>query len=193
VMMPDMDGLAATRQIRAAERPEVRVTIVGLTAGSSKENLAACLEAGMDAVTTKPVTLARLRAVIAEGRRASGRHLLSDGQETTAPRLRELSEMLGDDAVAEILTAFTEDTRSHLALMRAAAVRDDTNTIHRSAHSIAGAARNVGADVLAGRAAVLEQTVGSWGAARIAMEIEAMQLELDAALLALRRRVGVDG
>jgi signal transduction histidine kinase/CheY-like chemotaxis protein len=74
VMMPEMDGLTATRQIRTAERPEARIAIVGLTAGSSMENLTACLDAGMDAVTTKPVTLARLRAAIAEGLGAVGYH-----------------------------------------------------------------------------------------------------------------------
>ena len=66
--------------------------------------------------------------------------------------------------------------------MRAAAARDDRGLIYRSAHSVAGAARNVGANALAERASVLEQAVGSLSAARIVAEIAAMQADLDAAL-----------
>jgi signal transduction histidine kinase/DNA-binding NarL/FixJ family response regulator len=193
VMMPEMDGLTATRQIRAAERPEARIAIVGLTAGSSATNLAACIDAGMDAVTTKPVTLASLRAAIAEGQATSGRYKTAERQDAMPPRLRELAGMLGEDAVAEIVHAFTEDTQAALTAMRAAASHDDGNTIYRCAHSVAGAARNVGADALAERAAALEETVGSLSAARIAAELAAMQTELDLVLEAMAGRVGVGG
>jgi HPt (histidine-containing phosphotransfer) domain-containing protein len=55
--------------------------------------------------------------------------------------------------LAEIIHAFTEDIRAALSTMRPAASRDDANTIYRCAHSLAGAARNIGADALAERAA----------------------------------------
>lgn len=182
VMMPEMDGLTATRKIRVTERPEARIVIVGLTAGSSKESLNACLDAGMDAVTTKPVTLARLQAAIAEGLRIAGQRPVAEVSDATTPRLRELTEMLGEDAVAEIVSTFAADTQIHLTTMRDAAERGDTTTIYRSAHSVAGAARNVGVDALAECASALEQTVGSLSATRIKAEIAAMQENLDVAL-----------
>jgi signal transduction histidine kinase/DNA-binding response OmpR family regulator len=182
VMMPEMDGLTATRQIRAAERRPARIPIIGLTARSGEEAQAACLDAGMDAVTTKPVTLQRLRAAIAEGLTASGQHPLAEELDGATPRLRGLIEMLGEDAVAEIVQAFTEDTQANLAAMRAAAACDDGNTIYRCAHSVAGAARNLGADTLARRASALEETVGSMSTTRIAAELAAMQAELDVVL-----------
>jgi signal transduction histidine kinase/CheY-like chemotaxis protein/HPt (histidine-containing phosphotransfer) domain-containing protein len=189
VMMPDMDGLTAARQIRTMERTTARVVVVGLTASSSPADLAACLDAGMDAVSTKPVTLPRLRAAIREGRAAAGIRSAVEAAATT-PRLRELAQTLGDDAVAEIVQAFTEDTQAHLVAMRAAAERGDGNTVYRCAHSVAGAARNVGADALAGRAAALEATVGSLSSVRIAFEITAMQADLDAALAGLAALAG---
>jgi HPt (histidine-containing phosphotransfer) domain-containing protein len=100
--------------------------------------------------------------------------------------LRELKNMLGEDAVGEIVAAFAEDTQGHLVSMRAAAARGDSNTIYRSAHSVAGAARNVGADALADRASSLEQTIGSLNPAAIVTEIESMQSELDVALQGLK-------
>jgi signal transduction histidine kinase/CheY-like chemotaxis protein/HPt (histidine-containing phosphotransfer) domain-containing protein len=182
VMMPEMDGLTATRHIRVTERSGTRIAIVGLTAGSGTESLSDCLDAGMDAVTTKPVTLARLRASIAEGLRIAGRRPVADCPEATTPRLRELTEMLGDDAVAEIVSTFAADTQIHLTTMREAAECGDTKAIHHSAHSVAGAARNVGVDALAERASALEQTLGSLSATRIMAEIALMQGDLDAAL-----------
>jgi HPt (histidine-containing phosphotransfer) domain-containing protein len=67
-------------------------------------------------------------------------------------------------------------------------VASDQNrsVIYRAAHSIAGAARNVGAEALAKRASELEQTVGSLSATRIAAEIAALQLDLDVALAGMR-------
>jgi signal transduction histidine kinase/CheY-like chemotaxis protein/HPt (histidine-containing phosphotransfer) domain-containing protein len=189
VMMPEMDGLAATRAIRETQPPQVRLAIIGLTASSSAEQLTACLDAGMDAVTTKPVTIARLRAAIAEGRTVSERRPVAETYQANTPRLQELAEMLGEDVVAELVNTFAEDTRAHLATMLAAAARDDGTTIYRSAHSVAGAARNVGADALAERASALETTAGSLSAARIVVEIAAMQKELDAVLEGLAGQV----
>ncbi|RFP91044.1 response regulator [Rhodobacteraceae bacterium 63075] len=51
--MPEMDGLTATRQIRADSALE-QPTIVALTANSFASDKAACLSAGMDGFLTKP-------------------------------------------------------------------------------------------------------------------------------------------
>jgi signal transduction histidine kinase/DNA-binding NarL/FixJ family response regulator len=182
VMMPEMDGLTATRRIRAAERPESRVTIVGLTAGSAAEILAECLAAGMDAVTTKPVTADWLRGVIAEGLDAAARRPRSRPAEVITPRVTELMEALGPDALREILATFDEDTNLRLISMREAAARGETTVIQRLAHSVAGAAGNVGATALAVRAGRLEREIGSLGESHILAEIGAMQADLAAAL-----------
>ena len=187
VMMPVMDGLTATRQIRATERPPERIAIVGLTAGSGTEHLSACMDAGMDTVTTKPVTLSRLRAAIAEGLRHGGAPPVTVKPDATNPRLRELAEMLGEDAVAEIIATFAVDTQFNLTAMQEAAGRNDTEAIYRSAHSVAGAALNVGVDGLAERASALERTAGSLSMPHITAEIMRMQKDLDLAL----ERLGV--
>ena len=68
LMMPGMDGLAATRAIRAEADPLRAMPIIGLTANAQAEDEAACLAAGMDAFLTKPVSVERLslalRAVV---------------------------------------------------------------------------------------------------------------------------------
>jgi len=65
--MPVLDGLAATRQIRAweAETAAPRVPIFALTAGAFAEDRAACLESGMDEFLPKPIDFAALQQVLA--------------------------------------------------------------------------------------------------------------------------------
>jgi PAS domain S-box-containing protein len=62
VHMPGIDGLEATRRIRAAEaeRDGTRTRIVALTANALSEDRETCLAAGMDGFLTKPLDRERL-------------------------------------------------------------------------------------------------------------------------------------
>jgi CheY-like chemotaxis protein len=62
--MPEMDGLDATRAIRARDGPNRSVPIVALTANAFAEDVAACYAAGMDGFVAKPVSKDLLFAAI---------------------------------------------------------------------------------------------------------------------------------
>jgi len=69
--MPNVDGAAATRAIRAFEKANhlTPTPIVALTASALEEDIVRCREAGCDAHISKPVTR---KALIAAMRNAIG-------------------------------------------------------------------------------------------------------------------------
>mgnify|MGYP000784824728 CR=1 FL=1 len=66
VMMPELDGLSATRAIRGMDRPDAQLPIIAMTANLFEEDVAACLAAGMDAHIPKPLEAGQMIRTIAE-------------------------------------------------------------------------------------------------------------------------------
>ena len=74
VMMPVMNGLEATRHIRAMSRPDARtVPIFAMTANAFADDAERSREAGMNEHLTKPLDAGRLMAAIQRCRSGAGR------------------------------------------------------------------------------------------------------------------------
>ena len=71
VQMPVMDGLEATRRIRALASPRATVPIIAMTANAMAEDRQRCIEAGMNDHLGKPVDVNRLYALLAQWTRTS--------------------------------------------------------------------------------------------------------------------------
>jgi PAS domain S-box-containing protein len=65
IAMPQVNGMEATRRIRALPPPLCRLLIIGLTSHFGSDEREAALKCGMDDVIGKPVTLASLSACLA--------------------------------------------------------------------------------------------------------------------------------
>ena len=73
VQMPEMNGLDATRTIRRLDDPAAAsIPIIAMTADAFSENIAECLNAGMDGHIAKPVDI---KLVIKEIRKIKEREL----------------------------------------------------------------------------------------------------------------------
>ena len=67
IMMPVMDGLTATKAIRALNRPDAgTIPIIAMTANAFAEDVQRCLDAGMNAHLAKPLDIEKVKKTICE-------------------------------------------------------------------------------------------------------------------------------
>jgi PAS domain S-box-containing protein len=86
VQMPNMDGLTATRRIRAAEAASgLRVPIIALTANVLPEQVARCREAGMDDHLGKPISPEQLLNMLGRWSSGSDDTVASDAGQDSEP------------------------------------------------------------------------------------------------------------
>lgn len=151
VMMPEMDGLAATAAIRALPGAIAAVPIIGLTANALRTDEAACLAAGMNAFATKPISADRLAQAI--GRAMAGRGSepvsgsgtrQSEPPDFDASALERLARDIGAQPTGEIARMFMEHADAHIAAIRGFAAGGQMAELAQKAHALATTARGVG-------------------------------------------------
>jgi CheY-like chemotaxis protein len=191
VEMPDMDGLAATAEIRASERALGRreTPIVAMTARALSEDRERCLAAGMNGYVTKPIRSKTLFDTIESCARPKppGTPPRGENQMTMEADLGAVLAAVEDDRAlaGELLDAFILDARSRLQELHAKAGALDAAGMQAAAHSIKGAAGSLALDGIASIAARAES------AARAREEAEAAALlrPLDGHLAALAEQL----
>lgn len=153
--MPGLDGLESTRRIRAAAGGR-RVPILAMTAGASSEDRRRCLEAGMDDVLVKPVSLATLDDALS-------RWLAPAGPAAIDRRVLErlVDELEDPDHVAMVVQTFLRELPGRLAGIEAATAEGDRATAALVAHTLASTSAMVGATGLARACRVVEGLAGS--------------------------------
>ena len=125
VQMPGMDGLTATRAIRAVDRL-AKLPIVAMTAQALPSQIATCHEAGMDDYLAKPITPVELFAVI--GKWAGGRR----SPRKAAPEANQSMTELRDEFVAQCAKDLTR-IKSLLASGSPGAREELKRLVHRVA------------------------------------------------------------
>jgi PAS domain S-box-containing protein len=170
VQMPVMDGLEATQVIRDRERQSGRhVPIIAMTAQAMSGDRERCLEAGMDAYLSKPVRAARLHEAIESivTKRAAETAIGGDGTcgGETASSLDwsiALGATGGDrELLREVMGEFLTEYPRLIEQAQAAILADDAPTASRTAHTIKGALRTLGANSAGSRAEELEKQLRS--------------------------------
>jgi CheY-like chemotaxis protein len=160
--MPEMDGLAATRQIRRIEAGQSRVPVIAVTAGTVSGARRACLEAGMDDFLAKPFSLGRLRKKVLEWLLPSIDSEPPDPEDRKSEpnvlppvpaelvvdlsRLEELAQDAGTPQIVEELSRiFMDDVARRVVALGLAAKARDQRAYLNVIHAIKGASGNFGA------------------------------------------------
>jgi PAS domain S-box-containing protein len=121
VQMPKLDGLSATRQIRASERGGKRLPIIAMTANAMKEDRRRCIDAGMDDYLSKPLKPALLIETVHlwMDRSKASAALPTPPSDTDAVEAFPVLDMKAIDELASILPAKRILPFLHLCLLRA--------------------------------------------------------------------------
>jgi CheY-like chemotaxis protein/HPt (histidine-containing phosphotransfer) domain-containing protein len=206
VGMPEMDGLEATRRIRALSGSRGSVPIVALTAHAFKEQVEECRKAGMDGHLTKPFDGNTLVAAVT----AAAGHQREPGQLAAAPPtiVPVAHEAIGSELPVLDPPAF-ERTAAFLAPGMVAAylrvieargeaiLRDlhepdalirNRNELAKAAHTLAGSVIMFGFGRLAAIGLRFEKAVQS-DATELPAIVEALSAAVEATLLEIRTRL----
>ncbi len=182
IQMPVMDGLEATRQIRAREKSTGRhIPIVAMTAHAMQRDKDECFQVGMDHYVSKPVRTEHLFEIL-EGiapsmqAEASQRHVPEVLQpqlkfdqprpvkqpvaedKTVFDRAEALEQCLGSEEMLTQLTrVFLQNADNMIGAMENAIREQDAAALRRSAHTFKGAVGNLASKKTYDAAMQLEQ------------------------------------
>jgi CheY-like chemotaxis protein/HPt (histidine-containing phosphotransfer) domain-containing protein len=150
IQMPEMDGLEATRAIRAEEEKSGRhVPIVAMTAHAMKGDRERCLAAGMDDYVSKPVQADALFRVIQSAVMPTEpdtvRATPADRMDQVFDRQAALARVDGNEEfLAEIIGLFLADASCRVDEIQHAIEQRDLKHLQSAAHSLKGAAGCLG-------------------------------------------------
>jgi PAS domain S-box-containing protein len=181
MQMPDIDGLEATRRIRAT--PGLAgLVVIAMTANATADDRRRCIDAGMNDFETKPVLPARLFRTV-------GRWL-PDPPAGPAVDLTKLTALFGQNRgkLAQLTEVFLRTAGETLDQMQQARERGAVEDLGRLAHKLKGSAVALGAVSLAASCQGIESAARQGDAAnaeaavdRLPRLLRAVARELSAA------------
>jgi CheY-like chemotaxis protein/HPt (histidine-containing phosphotransfer) domain-containing protein len=173
VMMPEMDGLAATRAIRALVPPLNAIPIIGLSANAFRSDAEDGRAAGMNDFLTKPIDSARLLAAI--GAVCQGAAKPPQPRPARLTPLQQMRDELGDETVDAVIEAFQTDVPKMLTRLRTQAEAGTAAGVAREAHALAGTAGSLGLAELSEAAREVEREARRTAAVPGTSTLEALE------------------
>jgi len=154
--MPVMDGLTATRAIRAWEQANQRspTPIIALTAAALKGDREKCIAAGCTAYLTKPIKQDVLLQAIRE------HSVVEPASSKAASTAQDSILVRANPKIADLVPGFLHNRRQEVIAMLAALDRGDFDIVESLGHGMKGAGSSWGFQRITDIGAALEQAAG---------------------------------
>jgi CheY-like chemotaxis protein/HPt (histidine-containing phosphotransfer) domain-containing protein len=198
--MPEMDGFAATAEIRRREGADRHTTIIAMTANALEGDDEKCFAAGMDDYLSKPVKPEALRLklqrwtesgesdrILSEGNGSARQSRDSVIDLSQLDGLRQIQQPGAGDFISELIDLFVNEAVSQLKLLREAVAANDAPGIMRVAHCLKGSSGNMGASQMAAISEKLENKDPTKDTKALLVELE-KEFELVRAALEAERK-----
>jgi len=193
MMMPRMDGLEATRQLRQETR-WAKLPVIALTANASPEDRERCLAAGMNDFLSKPIDPSELfRVLLLWARISPVTAPAAESSPETLPDLPGINtellmqRMRGKAAICRrILAMFAQQNPDMELKFRLLLDSNDWEGARRLAHTLKGTAGNIAADHLAAAVSRLENACKTREPLLAEIELERTLAELERVLRGLQ-------
>jgi len=194
--MPVMDGYDATRCIRVGHSGEfhlpastAHIPVIAITAHAMQGDRTKCLAAGMNDYVSKPIDVHTLAHLL--------HHWLTRKEDKEIPmnpppakpapatlvfdRAGVLERLMGGEALAnKVTTVFISLFPGMIAELRRALDAGDAIVAQRQAHSIKGAAANVGGNVITALALEMEKAAKEGKLDTVRARLDALQADFEA-------------
>lgn len=205
LQMPEMDGLTATRLLRAEPRLQP-LPIIAMTAHALAEEVQRCLEAGMNDHVAKPIDPGTFFATLA--RWTTARHweenrvpsrVENEGSKLTLPEIEGVDVASGLQRIAgnkrlyrDLLTQFVSKQESVGNRITEALARGDRQEAERFAHSLKGVAGNLGMNHIFRLAEGVEKAIRH-SQSGVENLVKELKLEMDEQIRAIKAALSVSG
>jgi len=197
IQMPQLDGIAATRIIRAEDSQvlDPHIPIIAMTAHAMQSDRDRCFAAGMNGYLTKPITPDALAVIVMKylAMQSLPREIYPEPEVQPTPMQvfnpAELRERLDDDdsQMREILGDYLHDTEQAIQLVQEAYDAHDWGKLRQLAHRSKGASGNIAANRLLDIFATLEAAAVNQDMQMIDGLLAALRVAFSAFIQELRR------
>jgi diguanylate cyclase (GGDEF)-like protein/PAS domain S-box-containing protein len=209
VQMPEMDGLEATKQVRAGAWMDGRdhgdftsqPYIIAMTANAMQGDREACLAAGMDDYVSKPVRIDELAQALqraAKAHKPAASPPKDEGQNQAVEiaidenTFQKFGLSLGDDPaalLAEMIEDYLAEGAQQVGEIHSAGEKGDAERVCRAAHSLKSSSQMFGALPLAQSCKELELVARSGRLEGLAEHADKIEREFSAVKTALLGRI----
>ncbi len=166
-MMPELDGIEASRRIRTMDGKRSQVPIIAITANALGEDRERCAAVGIDDFLSKPIEQVNFERAVDKwvSMRAPGEASLDKPAAPVSKSLdwsRIETICAGNPSfMVEFYTEFVSQARCYVSTIQAHAMQGSNREVLRAAHTLKGASANAGAEHLSRLAGEFERLLKS--------------------------------